>query len=46
MQDKLFGIGLGNAISLFILFILLSVALKAFLVQVPVKGLSEVVNAA
>lgn len=46
MDGKLFGIGLGNALSLFIFFILLKLAAKVLLTQTPVNGLTEVIHAA
>lgn len=44
MDDKLFGLGLGNIFALFILFVLFIVALKVSLVKYPIKGVSEVVQ--
>jgi len=44
-EGKIFGIGLGNAISLFIFFIILKVVLKVVLANKPVEGLTEIVHA-
>lgn len=44
MNDKMFGLGLGNIFALFILFILFIVALKVSLVKYPIKGVSEVIQ--
>lgn len=46
MSEKLFGIGLGNALSLFLFFMLLKIGVKVLVTQKPVQGLTEVVHAA
>jgi len=46
VSEKLFGIGLGNALSLFIFFMLLKIGVKVLVTQKPVQGLTEVVHAA
>jgi hypothetical protein len=45
LDGKLFGIGLKNALSLFVFFILLKVVAKVVLAQKPVNGLTEIVHA-
>jgi len=45
-EGRLFGIGLGNALSLFIFFTLLSVGVKVLLENKPVNGLNELIHAA
>lgn len=42
---KLFGIGLGNALALFIFFMLLKLGVKVLVIQKPVNGLTEVIHA-
>jgi len=42
---RLFGIGLGNALSLFLFFMLLKLGVKVLVTQKPVNGLTEVVHA-
>jgi hypothetical protein len=46
LNEKLFGIGLGNALSLFIFFLLLKIGIKVLVTQKPVNGLTEVIHAA
>jgi hypothetical protein len=46
LGSKIFGIGLINAFSLFIFFMLLSIGVKIILAKTPVSGLNEIVHAA
>jgi len=45
VSEKLFGIGLGNALSLFIFFMLLKLAVKVLVTEKPINGLTEVIHA-
>lgn len=44
MEERLFGLGLGNIFALFILFIVMIVVLKVALTKKPVKGVTEFVQ--
>lgn len=43
-MDRLFGIGLGNAIGLFLFFIIGIVVLKVVLTKHPIDGVTDFVN--
>jgi len=46
MGDKLAGVGLQNIFALWILLLLMTVAAKVIVTKYPVKGLSEIIQAA